>query len=399
MFGWEFPPYNSGGLGVACLGLTRALAAQSTEIIFVLPRAIAVKASYLKLVFADKKIKFKELDSPLTPYMTSDGYLKNGQSRIYGRDLFEEVRRYSAKGAEVAWEEEFDLIHAHDWLSFGAGLAAKRVSGKPLIVHVHATEFDRSGNNINQEIFNLEKEGMEKADGIIAVSNYTKNMIVSHYGIDPEKIQVVWNGIESDDYPNRQVGHEQALVAFKNAGCKLVLFVGRLTLQKGPDYFLLAAKKVLEYYPKVIFVIAGSGDMENQIVSQAASLGIGDKVLFAGFVRGEQLDMLYQSADLYVLSSVSEPFGITSLESMVNGTPVLVSKQSGAAEALTHALKADFWDIDEMANNILAVLNHSSLGNCLSENGKVEIKKFTWKDAAKKCLYFYNKIFQVGGSR
>jgi glycogen synthase len=401
MFGWEFPPHNSGGLGTACFGLTRALSNEDIHIKFVLPRKMDVDASFVnELLFADDttKIKITPVNVMLTPYMSSTDYhyakFLDG-SPIYGQTLFEEVMRYAAVGGKIAEEGDFDIIHAHDWLAMGAGLAAKKVSGKPLIVHVHATEFDRSGDNINQTIYQLEKEGMEGADQIIAVSNFTKQIIIEKYGIPADKIEVVWNGIDAEDYPHRfdaQTAEENPIINFKNQGYKIVLFVGRLTMQKGPDYFLEAAKKVLGCTDKVMFVIAGSGDMERQIMQQAASLGISNHILFPGFLRGDELNKVYKAADLFVLSSVSEPFGITPLESVINGTPVLISKQSGVSEALPNALKVDFWDTWEMANQMYSALEHASLADCLAVNSAEDVKKLTWKSAAQKCLHIYHKL-------
>ncbi len=395
MFGWELPPYNSGGLGTACLGLTKAMATQNVEVTFVVPYKVDVHLPHMKVIFAGMPVKIKGVKSLLYPYVTKEGYysaLSREKSPFYGCDLMAEVRRYSMLAAEIALSEDFDVIHAHDWLSFGAGIEAKKVSGKPLVVHVHATEFDRSCDHINQEIYNLEKQGMEAADKIIAVSQFTKSTIVNHYGISPDKIEVVWNGINADEF--RHEDGENAVSVLKKGGYKIVLFVGRITMQKGPDYFLLAAKKVLQFNPKVYFVIVGSGDMEQQIMQQAAFLGISDKVVFPGFLRGEELNQVYRAADLFVLPSVSEPFGITPLESIVNGTPALVSYQSGVAEALKHALKVDFWDTDEMANKILAVLDNPSLIQTLQNNGHEEIKNFTWHSAASKCLNIYQRLFK-----
>lgn len=392
MFGWEFPPYNSGGLGTACLGLTRALNNLDVEIIFVLPKKLNLSSPFVKLIFADDLITY-QVDSPLTPYLTSDEYSKeiDDLKGIYGKSLMNEVLRYGKAARKIAKTEKFDIIHAHDWLSFIAGIEAKKVSGKPLIVHVHSTELDRTGgNNINQAVYQLEKKGMQEADQIIAVSGFTKDMIVKHYGIDPCKIQVVHNGIEINDYQGSSNG--QNVLALKEAGYKIVLFVGRITLQKGPDYFLKVAKKVLEVDPNVYFIIAGSGDMEYQMIREAVELNISDKVLFAGFLRGEELNNIYQAADLFVMPSVSEPFGITALESVVNGTPVIVSKQSGVSETLTHALKVDFWDIDEMTNKILGVLHSDSLQQTLKSNAWEEVKKITWSRAAERVKGLYQKF-------
>ena len=392
MFGWEFPPHNSGGLGTACFGLTRALARADTLITFVLPKRVNAGADWLRMCFADLPEAIgRGITAYLYPYITSENYARErkGLPPVYGLNLIDEVRRYGLLAGEIAASESFDIIHAHDWLSFPAGLAARRVSGKPLVVHVHATEFDRTGGTgLSEEVYKIEQEGMRQANAVVAVSQRTKNMIVRHYGIPPEKVTVVHNGIEAADHrplPDR-------LVALKRAGEKVVLFVGRITLQKGPDYFVRAAKRVLELEPKVYFIIAGSGDMEGQVLREAAALGIADRVIFTGFVRGAELDALYQSADLYVLPSVSEPFGITPLESLINGTPVIISYQSGVAEVLRHALKVDFWDTEELANQIITVLRHPPLHKTLKQYGGAEVHQVTWTAAAEKCLNLYRSL-------
>ena len=398
MFGWEFPPYNSGGLGTACFGLAKALSIHDVEIVFILPKPIDVKSDKFKIRFAqDKnfKVNLKSVDYLLKPYINAKDYREDRigiKKGIYGQSLFDEIIRYGINAREVAKKYDFDIIHAHDWMSFKAGIEAKKISGKPLVVHIHSTEIDRTGgNNVNQEIFQIEKEGMEKADVVIAVSKLTKDILINSYGIPAEKIHVVHNGIDVYEYPPIDAD-ETKVHKLKEAGNKIVLFVGRITLQKGPDYFLKAAKKVLEFYPNVYFVIAGSGDMEHHIINEAARLGISDKVLFAGFLRGEELNRIYRTADLFVMSSVSEPFGITALESVVNGTPVLVSRQSGVKETLTHVLTADFWDIDEMANKILAVLNYDSLKMTLKTNSYDQVKNINWATAAKKCIDIYSSV-------
>ena len=388
MFGWEFPPHNSGGLGVACMGLSRALAKEGFEIIFVLPKQVPVGEAHIRFRFAGvDNIKFRAIDSSLSPYLTSGKYGKlfGGGSGIYGPNLISEVKRYAVLAGKIAEEEEFDIIYAHDWLSFGAGLEAKRVSGKPLIVQVHATEFDRCGgpNGINNEVYELEKAGMEDADCVITVSQFTKDMVTRHYGIPPQKVIVLHNAIDDNTFPYRPNGNSR-LSALKSAGYKIVLFVGRITLQKGPDYFVRAAKRVLEYNSKVIFLMAGSGDMQRQVMQEAAYLGIGDKVLFPGFLRDQELADAYDMADLYVLPSVSEPFGITPLEAMKMGTPVIISKQSGVSEIVKNALKVDFWDVEEMAGKILSVVGYPALRQSLAENARAEADKLTWADAALK---------------
>lgn len=390
MFGWELPPENSGGLGVACLGLSKKLNEKGVNLTFVVPRKKkSMEKDFFRLVSAGVNYKEIEVNSLLSPYLNVGSYrtILTEENDIYGKNLFEEVNRYRKCGAKIGFFEKFDVIHAHDWLSFGAGIEAKRVSGKPLVAHIHATEFDRGGGNADPRVYAKEKEGMQIADKVLAVSNYTKNIIIEKYQISPDKIAVAYNGI---DYLERD--STETLTSFKSAGYQIVLFVGRITLQKGPDYFLRAAKMVVDYNDKVIFLVAGSGDMEYQVIQQAAELGISEKVIFTGFVRGEELASLYKAADLFVMPSVSEPFGLTPLESMINGTPVLVSKQSGVSEVINHALKTDFWDIEDMANKILTTLANKSLVHCLKDGAKDEVKKITWNFAAEKCIEIYQSL-------
>lgn len=400
MFGWEFPPHNSGGLGVACYGLTKALVQAGNRVVFVLPKHLPVSSPFARVIFGDietPEIVFQNVRSLLSPYANPDSYKRRRafiDDAFYGNTLFEEVRRYAIRAREIAKKEQFDIIHAHDWLSFLAGIEAKKVSGKPLVVHVHATEFDRTGGrSINQFVYDIEREGMHLADRIIAVSGYTKDIIVKRYGVPEEKVEVVHNGIDVDEYLSQNSAGENRIEKLKESGKKIVLFVGRVTIQKGPDYFIAAAKKVLEYYPDVIFIVCGSGDMEGQIMNQAAFLGISDKVMFAGFLRNDELVQAYRAADLYLMPSVSEPFGISPLESIASGTPVIISKQSGVSEVLKHALKVDFWDVDEMANKIICVLTHDSLRACLEENSFKEVIAQTWKNAALKCMMVYKRLF------
>jgi glycosyltransferase involved in cell wall biosynthesis len=387
MFGWEFPPFNSGGLGVACQGLTKSLSERGFKVTFVMPRRLAVSSPHARMIFAENPdVKIRSVNSVLEPYMTSKSYLRDRVVQgdtIYGRDLFEEVERYKMMGADIAREEEFDIIYAHDWLSFGAGVEAKYATGKPLIVHVHATEFDRCGGpNVNQHVYNVEKWGMEEADRVIAVSELTRQIIIKQYGIPPEKVRVVHNGIDDSTKP-AGAGWKR-MRSLKASGYKIVLFLGRITIQKGPDYFIRAAARVLEHNPKVMFVVSGSGDMEEGMMKLAAQLNISQNVLFTGFLSGGDRHEMYTSSDLFVMPSISEPFGITPLEAMKLGTPVLISKQSGVSEIVQHALKIDFWDVDEMANKILAVVGNPGLKETLSEYARDEADKITWADAAKK---------------
>lgn len=421
MFGWELPPFNSGGLGVACYELAQSLADRKTAITFVLPRKVDVKVPFMKVSFAKDperpdavsgsspkpifgKVKIREVDSPLSPYLNERSYqiLKNrysttnsqfissdGTMTVYGDDLMAEVARYGEAAAKIAVEEDFTVIHAHDWLSYPAGMKAKKVSGKPLIAHVHAIEYDRSHEaGVNRQICAIEKAGLEAADKVIAVSDYTRHRINEFYHIPLNKIEVVHNGIKYEKKPTPK----PTLKSIKSGGKKMVLFVGRITYQKGVDYFIEAAYKALQINPKIVFMIAGSGDMMYQIIEQAAHFGISDKVFFPGFLRGQDLEDIYRAADLYVMPSVSEPFGLVALEALSLKVPVIVSKQSGAAEVIKHSLKVDFWDTDELANKIIAVVNNPSLHHSLAKYGHQEALSCTWDKAADKCISIYNQF-------
>jgi glycogen(starch) synthase len=390
MFGWELPPFNSGGLGVACEGLGKALAKDGVDITFVLPRKVQIHCDFMRIIFASDKVAFPKFFTNQLTYTYAALYktllLKNNKQVS---SLLEEVAYYAAAAEIIAQEEDFDIIHAHDWLSFLAAMRAKEVSGKPLVSHMHATELDRTGNNYgNHDIYEIEKRGMKYADTVVAVSNLTKNIIVKNYDISSSKITVIHNGVEKS-----QETIQEDIIALKKYN-KIVLFVGRLTLQKGPDYFLKAAKKVLEHESDVVFVMVGDGDMKESLIKEAVSLGISDKVIFTGFLRDTLLKSLYTSADLFVMPSVSEPFGITGLESAINGTPVLVSKQSGVSEVLHHALQVDFWDIDEMTNKILAVIGYAALKKTLKKNVEQEAQQQTWDKSADKIREVYRSLLK-----
>ncbi len=407
MYGWEFPPYNSGGLGVACYGLSRALTRKKVKITFVLPQKISLSANFLRIIFAQdyasysskKKFSLQTKGFLLYPYITQRDYQqqyqqyeKQEQNIFFAPDLYSEVQRYALNAKNIAKKEKFDIIHAHDWLSFLAGIKSKEVSGKPLIVHVHATEFDRTGNQgVNKLIWDIEKEGFEKADKIVAVSNLVKENLMQHYSVPQEKINVVYNGIEEEDY-KQDFGKDISLEKLKKAGNKVVLFLGRLTIQKGPDYFIEAAKLVLDYNPQVIFLVAGSGDMEKKMIEKVARLRISDNVIFTGFLRGKEWSRIFKGVDMFVMPSVSEPFGLVALESMINGTPVLISKQSGVSEVTKNVLKSDFWDVDEMANKILATLSSSGIQKTLKNEGFEEVRGINWRQAADKCIAIYNQL-------
>lgn len=387
MFGWELFPFNSGGLGEACLHLTKSLSSKGVEITFLLPQKIPIKLDYMKVIFANVSEDYSLL--PSVYLSNKSGYAKRIGLEEFPPDYVRAALKFAERTVKLIGKIDADVIHAHDWLTFPAAIAAKEILKKPLVVHVHSTEFDRTGGHSpNPYVYKIEKDGFDNADAILPVGGFMKDTIISKYDINPDKIRVVYNGI--DDQGVRLLA--PALSEFKKMGNKIVLFLGRITLQKGPEYFVWAAKKVLEYNPKVIFVVTGSGDMQGYMVGEAARLGISDKFIFTGFLRGDERDRIFQAADLYVMPSVSEPFGLTALEAISNGTPVLVSKQSGVAEILKNALKVDFWDVNEMANKILAVLSYDALPSDLKKEGSREIKNFSWSKSADNVLDVYNSL-------
>lgn len=303
----------------------------------------------------------------------------------YDGDMMAAADRYARMAIAKCAHLDFDVIHAHDWLTYPAGAALKAITGRPLVIHVHSTEFDRSGEHVNQRIYDIERMGMHIADAVICVSYLTRSICERRYSAPVERLHVVYNGVEFDDHGSSANSHIEA-------GDKIVLFLGRITMQKGPEYFVAAAKRVLEKYDKVKFIVAGSGDMARGMIEQAAALGIGHKVLFTGFLRGNDVHRIFRMADCYVMPSVSEPFGIAPLEAMSHDVPVIISRQSGVSEVLTHALKVDFWDIDEMADKILAVLRHPPLSRTLREHGAMEVRRLTWEGAATRCEQVYGRV-------
>ncbi|MEM8783564.1 MAG: glycosyltransferase [Planctomycetota bacterium] len=312
----------------------------------------------------------------------------------YDGDLVAEARRYADLCVDLARGEDFDVIHAHDWLTFPAGMAVAAHTGKPLIVHVHATEFDRAGESPHSQIYDIERRGVHAALKVIAVSRRTKDLLVSHYGLPADRVTVVYNGVENGT-PNPDLPNPLPRIEKTD---KVVLFLGRVTMQKGPEYFLRAAKRVLDVHDDVKFVIAGSGDKLTESIETVARLGIGHRVLFTGFLRGGDVDKVFDMADVYVMPSVSEPFGIAPLEAIRSGVPVIMSKQSGVSEVIDHALKVDFWDTDEMANMIVSILRRPPLGATMREHASVELRRLTWSGAAEKCVATYADAVQaVGG--
>lgn len=396
-FGWDYPPHTTGGLGMACQGLTCELAQNGVEVVFVLPKRQEVDG-HTRFVFADvdQMVKTREIASSLVPYVGSetlvDVYDEYGNQLLYSRTLLQEVEAYARKAEKIAREEEFDLIHAHDWTSYLAGVAAKKVSGKPLVLHVHATAFDQAASdNVDPAVYAVEKDSFKEADRIVAVSNFTKDIVSKKYGVDPAKISVVHNGVDTKE-PKRQ---KKTLTALRKEGKKIVLYHGRITVQKGVDYFVQAAQKVIAYDPDVVFVISGKGDMIGQIMQQVGELGLSQKILFAGALWYEERDQMYQSVDLVVMPSVSEPFGLVPLEAIQHGAPSLISKQSGVSEVITHVLKVDFWDTEEMANKILAALRYPVMHEQLVKEGKRETLRLTWKGVARKVMGLYKHLLKL----
>lgn len=398
-FGWEFPPSRNGGLGVACHGLTRELVEQGVEVIFVLPKRQPTLGRG-EFVFADdeRRVALYEVASGLQPYHQAEslvqsivGYDSAGRPIYASRTILEEVHRFAHQASIIARQERFDVIHAHDWTSYLAGVAAKRATGKPLVLHVHATSFDQAASeNVDPAILQIEREAFAYADSIVTVSNFTKQIVTEKHGIPAAKVAVVHNGCDTYEPPR----HEPTLAELKARGKRVVLYHGRISVQKGVDYFVQAARRVVDFDPNVVFVISGWGDMERQIIHLVGELGLSGHVIFAGALWEEDRDRMYQSADLVVMPSVSEPFGLVPLEALQHGTPSLISKQSGVSEVLTHVLKVDFWDVDEMANQIVAALRYDVLRHQLAREGRQEIQRLPWRDAAEKVVQLYRRLVQ-----
>lgn len=422
MFGWEFPPHISGGLGTACYGLTNGMSQlDDIEILFVVPKAFGDEdQSGLRLIGANdvqlreqnthyqkifEKIRFLEVNSNIVPYTDPEDFFKQvskdkeGKKQYvhthfsdkleftggYGENLFQEIANYAAVASEIAASYDFDVIHAHDWLTYPAGMAAKEVSGKPLVVHVHATDFDRSGGNVNPGVYEMERNGMHAADKIISVSNLTRNTVIHNYGVDPDKVVTVYNAVDP-------VIQEENIIVKKGYNEKVVTFLGRITMQKGPEYFIEVAKKVLQKMDNVRFVMAGSGDMMVKMIWHAASLKIMEKFHFTGFLRGDDVYRMFSLTDVYVMPSVSEPFGISPLEAMRSNVPVIISRQSGVSEILRHAVKVDFWDIDATADAIYGILNYNALSEMFKKYGKEEVDDLKWENSAIKVRDVYSSV-------
>ena len=425
MFGWEFPPHIAGGLGTACEGIVKGLAYNGVETLFVMPSASGdedqsattiINASDVAVDTASStvdefldKVKFVHIGTNMIPYVgpeefssiveeerrrqTEDFRIQYGMkykfSGKYGTNLMEEVARYAMVGGTIAMQhkDEFDVIHAHDWLTYLAGIAAKELTGKPLVVHVHATSYDRGDEkHIDTRILDIETRGMLAADRVVTVSNLTRSIVINKYHIDPSKVVTVHNAVDFSGRENLSVE--------RGVKDKVVTFLGRITFQKGPEYFIEAAAKVLKRTDNVRFVMAGSGDMMNRCIKYVARLGISDRFHFTGFLRGKDVQKMFALSDVYIMPSVSEPFGISPLEAMRTNVRSIISHQSGAAEILKYAFKVDFWDVDAMADCIFGLLKYPALSSFAAKQGYDEVNRLKWNVATAKLKTIYESLIQ-----
>ena len=412
MFGWEFPPHILGGLGTASYGLTQGMwQCGDMDITFVIPKpygdedrhfANIIGASQVPVAWRDVSRDYVEqrignvinpdLYFALRDHIYADfNYMRTNDlgciefSGKYPDNLLEEINNYSIMAGVVARTIDCDIIHSHDWLTYPAGIHAKQVTGKPLVIHVHATDFDRSRGNVNPTVFNIELDGMHNADHIITVSDLTRRTVIEKYGIDPSKVTTVHNAVTP-------LSPELLDIKVNKPKEKIVTFLGRITMQKGPEYFVEAAAKVLKLDKDVRFVMAGSGDMMNKMINLAAERGIADRFHFPGFQKGRQVYETFAASDVYIMPSVSEPFGISPLEAMQMGVPSIISKQSGCAEILHNVIKTDYWDIDAMADAIYSIITYPAMYNQLKEDGLKEVNQITWDKAGQKVINIYKQV-------
>lgn len=413
MFGWEFPPHILGGLGTASYGLTKGMSLQDDmDILFVIPKPHGDEdQSFLKIIGACNTpvvrhdVSREKLQERFGGYMDPQlyydlrdhiyadfRYLNTNDigciefSGRYPDNLLEEINNYSICAGVIARKEQFNIVHSHDWLTYPAGIHAKNVSGKPLVIHVHATDFDRSRGKVNPQVYSIEKNGMDYADKIICVSNLTRDTVINKYYQDPSKVVTVHNAVEP---VSKEV---EEIAPLRNTKDKVITFLGRITMQKGPEYFVEAAYKVLQKTSNVRFVMAGSGDMKEAMIRLAARRGIADRFHFPGFLKGLEVYEMLKTSDVYVMPSVSEPFGISPLEAMQVGVPTIISKQSGCAEILDNAIKTDYWDIDAMADAIYSVITYQGMYEYLKAEGKREVDEIKWEYAGQKVREIYNSL-------
>lgn len=413
MLGWEFPPHILGGLGTASYGLTKGMAKQEDmEILFVIPKPWGDEdQSFLKIIGCNntpvvwRDVSWETAKAKLEKYMNPEeyfwmrdniyanfNYMNTNDlgclefSGRYPNNILEETNNYSIVTGVIARTYEYDIIHAHDWLTYSSGLHAKSVSGKPLVIHVHATEFDRSRGKPNPTIYGIEKNGMDYCDHIICVSNLTRKTVIENYHQPEWKVSTVHNAVEP-------LSPEiEAIEQISGVKEKVITFLGRITMQKGPEFFVDAATQVLRRTKHIRFVMAGSGDMMNQMIRLVADRKIADRFHFTGFLRGEQVYEMLKSSDVYVMPSVSEPFGISPLEAMQCGVPSIISYQSGCAEILNNVIKTDYWDVDAMADAMYSICTYPGMAEFLKEEGKREVSNIVWEDAGKKIRAIYDSL-------
>lgn len=413
MFGWEFPPHILGGLGTASYGLTEGLSKQpDVEITFCLPKPWGDEdQSFLKIIPMNqvpvvwRDVNWDYVNGRIGKQMDPQLYFKLREhiyadfrymntndlgciefSGRYPSNLYEEINNYSIVAGVVAREQQFDIIHAHDWLTYPAGIHAKQVSGKPLCIHVHATEFDRSRGNPNPNVYSIERDGMDHADCIMCVSDMTRRTVIEKYGQNPDKVFTVHNAVMPLSKEIRELQVE------KNPKEKVVTFLGRITMQKGPECFVEAATLVLRRTRNIRFCMAGSGDMMEDMITLAAQNGIADRFHFPGFMRGMDVYRCLKNSDVYVMPSVSEPFGISPLEAMQCGVPSIISKQSGCAEILTKCIKTDYWDTYAMADAMYSICTNPGLHQYLQEEGKKEVDQITWEKVGAWIYELYQRV-------
>ena len=415
MFGWEFPPHILGGLGTASYGLTKGIFENGDlDITFVIPKPMGdEEKTFAKIIGASNTpVAWRDVSwdyvqqrqghvmDPQTYFDLRDhiyadfNYLNVNDlgciefSGKYPQNLMEEINNYSIVAGVIARTAQFDVIHSHDWLTYPAGIHAKQVSGKPLVIHVHATDYDRSRGNVNPTVFGIEKDGMNQADHIITVSEHTRRTVIEKYGISPDKVSTVHNAVEPlpEDYLKIEKTPRKE---------KIVTFLGRITMQKGPEYFVEAAAMVLKKVHNVRFVMAGGGDMMEKMIRLAARRGISDRFHYIGFLRGKEVYEMYKNSDVFIMPSVSEPFGIAPLEAMQMGVPSIISKQSGCAEILSNVIKVDYWDVNEMANAIYSIITYPAMFRQLQERGLEEVGQIVWKKAGTKIINIYKKLTKL----
>ncbi|MFY9173112.1 MAG: glycosyltransferase [Petrimonas mucosa] len=413
MLGWEFPPHILGGLGTASYGLTKGMAKQEDmEILFVVPKPWGDEdQSFLKIIGCNNtpivwrdvsretvKARLEKFMNPEEYFWMRDNIYANFNymntndlgclefSGRYPSNILEETNNYSIVTGVIARTYQYDIIHAHDWLTYSAGLHAKNVSGKPLVIHVHATEYDRSRGKPNPIVYGIEKNGMDHCNHIICVSNLTRKTVIENYHQPEWKVSTVHNAVEP---LSPEIEAIERLSGVKE---KVITFLGRITMQKGPEFFVDAATQVLKWTKHIRFVMAGSGDMMNQMIRLVADRGIADRFHFTGFLRGKQVYEMLKSSDVFVMPSVSEPFGISPLEAMQCGVPSIISNQSGCAEILNNVIKTDYWDVDAMADAMYSICTYPGMAEYLKEEGKREVDGIVWEDAGKKVRAIYDRL-------